>query len=135
MLRDSCGYRKIYIAVGRRLPGGQLHEFAHSANFGYTDLRYGIDGLARKIKGQFNLDPYEKNVLFLFCGRKSDRIKCLLWEGDGFHLMYKRLEDGKFQWPKDEEEARRITQGQFEWLMRGHTVERSIREAKPKRLF
>ena len=49
MLRDSCGYRKIYIAVGRRLPGGQLHEFAHSANFGYTDLRYGIDGLARKI--------------------------------------------------------------------------------------
>ena len=59
MLRDSCGYAKIYIAVG------------------YTDLRYGIDGLARKIKGQFNLDPYEKNVLFLFCGRKSDRIKCL----------------------------------------------------------
>ena len=49
--------------------------------------------------------------------------------------MYKRLEDGKFQWPKDEEEARRITQEQFEWLMRGHTVERSIREAKPKRLF
>ena len=135
MLRDSCGYRKIYIAVGRRLPGGQLHEFAHSANFGYTDLRYGIDGLARKIKGQFNLDPYEKNVLFLFCGRKSERIKCLLWEGDGFLLMYKRLEDGKFQWPKDEEEARRITQEQFEWLMRGHTVERSIREAKPKRLF
>ena len=117
MLRDSCGYAKIYIAVG------------------YTDLRYGIDGLARKIKGQFNLDPYEKNVLFLFCGRKSDRIKCLLWEGDGFLLMYKRLEDGIFQWPKDEEEARRITQEQFEWLMRGHTVERSIREAKPKRLF
>ena len=135
MLRDSCGYAKIYIAVGRRLPGGQLLEFALRANFGYTDLRYGIDGLARKIKGQFNLDPYEKNVLFLFCGRKSDRIKCLLWEGDGFLLMYKRLEDGKFQWPKDEEEARRITQEQFEWLMRGHTVERSIREAKPKRLF
>ena len=117
MLRDSCGYAKIYIAVG------------------YTDLRYGIDGLARKVKGQFNLDPYEKNVLFLFCGRKSDRIKCLLWEGDGFLLMYKRLEDGKFQWPKDEEEARQITQEQFEWLMRGHTIDRSIREAKPKRLF
>ena len=121
--------------VARRFVYDELHEFAHSANFGYTDLRYGIDGLARKIKGQFNLDPYGKNVLFLFCGRKSDRIKCLLWEGDGFLLMYKRLEDGKFQWPKDEEEASRITQEQFEWLMRGHDVDRSIREVKPKRLF
>ena len=49
--------------------------------------------------------------------------------------MYKRLEDGKFRWPKDEEEARQITQEQFEWLMQGHSVDRSIREAKPKRLF
>ena len=117
MLRDSCGYTKIFLAVG------------------YTDLRYGIDGLARKVKGQFNLDPYEKNVLFLFCGRRKDRIKCLLWEGDGFVLLYKRLENGSFRWPKDADEARQITQEQFEWLVTGQCVERSIREAAPKRLF
>ncbi len=38
------------------------------------------------------LDPYEKDILFLFCDRRSDRIKGLVWEGDGFLLLYKRLE-------------------------------------------
>lgn len=117
MLRDSSGYSRIYIAQG------------------YTDLRQGIDRLAKKVKGQFNLDPFETNVLFLFCGRKSDRIKGLLWEGDGFVLLYKRLEDGKFQWPRDEEEARELTEEQLTWLLTGHTIERSIHMVGPKRLF
>ena len=55
---------------------------------GYTDLRKGIDGLAQIIEGQYQLNPFEKNVLFLFCGRRSDRIKGLLWEGNGFLLLY-----------------------------------------------
>ena len=37
----------------------------------------GIDGLASIIKFNFQLDPYEKDILFLFCGRRSDRIKGL----------------------------------------------------------
>lgn len=58
---------------------------------GFTDLRRGIDGLARIIRFQFHLNPYDKNILFLFCGRRTDRIKGLLWEGDGFLLLvYKR---------------------------------------------
>ena len=56
---------------------------------GFTDLWRGIEGLASIVKFQFNLDPYDKDTLFLFCGRRSDRIKALLWEGDGFLLMYK----------------------------------------------
>ena len=43
---------------------------------GYTDLRRGIDGLAAIVQGQFQLDPFE-NALFLFCGRRRDRIKGL----------------------------------------------------------
>ncbi len=42
---------------------------------GYTDLRYGIDGLAQQIGTRYNINPFQKNVLFLFCGRRSDRIK------------------------------------------------------------
>lgn len=42
---------------------------------GFTDLRRGIDGLARIIRFQFHLNPYDKNTLFLFCGRRTDRIK------------------------------------------------------------
>ena len=60
---------------------------------GYTDLRRGIDGLATIIQAQLNLDPFSK-ALFLFCGRRCDRIKGLLWEGDGFLLLYKRLDNG-----------------------------------------
>ena len=55
---------------------------------GYTDLRRGIDGLAEVVHGKLSLDPYSQ-ALFLFCGRKRDRIKGLLWEGDGFLLLYK----------------------------------------------
>ena len=73
MLNDATGLKKIYLAAG------------------YTDLRRGMDGLATIIRFRFQLDPYDKNTLFLFCGKKTDRIKGLLWEGDGFLLLYNRL--------------------------------------------
>ena len=66
---------------------------------GYTDLRRGIDGLATIVQEQFKLDPFT-NSLFLFCGRRCDRIKGLFWDGDGFVLLYKRLEKSSFQWPR-----------------------------------
>ena len=47
---------------------------------GYTDLRRGIDGLAQIVQQQFELDPFS-NSLFLFCGKRRDRIKALLWRG------------------------------------------------------
>jgi transposase len=89
---------------------------------GHTDLRRSIDGLAATIKQSFNLDPFS-NSLFLFCGRRRDRIKALFWEGNGFVLLYKRLESGSFQWPKDEAEVRRLTPQQFRWLMEGLSIE------------
>ena len=89
---------------------------------GYTDLRRGIDGLASLVESQFRLDPFSR-ALFLFCGRRNDRIKALYWEGDGFVLLYKRLENGSFQWPRNETEARAITPQQFRWLMEGLSIE------------
>lgn len=62
---------------------------------GYTDLRCGIDGLAGLMQTQFRLDPFQ-NALFLFCGRRKDRIKGLYWEGDGFVLLYNWLDSGSF---------------------------------------
>ena len=87
MLNDAVGFEKIFIATG------------------YTDLRRGIDGLASTIKFQFDLDPFQKHILFLFCGKRTDRIKGLVWEGDGFLLLYKRLNIGGFSWPRTKEEA------------------------------
>lgn len=96
---------------------------------GYTDLRRGIDGLAGIIQEQFRLDPFQ-NTLFLFCGRRSDRIKALYWEGDGFVLLYKRLESGSFQWPRNPNEALLITQQQYRWLMEGLSVEQPKAHSK-----
>ncbi|MDE6589309.1 MAG: IS66 family insertion sequence element accessory protein TnpB [Oscillospiraceae bacterium] len=89
---------------------------------GYTDLRRGIDGQAGMVQTRFHLDPFQ-NALFLFCGRRKDRIKGLYWEGDGFVLLYKRLESGGFQWPRNGEEARHLTPQQYRWLMEGLSVE------------
>ena len=103
---------------------------------GYTDLRRGIDGLAAIVQGNLDLDPFSK-ALFLFCGRRCDRIKGLIWEGDGFLLLYKRLDNGKFQWPRSETEALMLTPQQTRWLLEGLKIEqpKAIREGKPGALY
>jgi transposase len=88
---------------------------------GYTDMRKSIDGLACIVQQNFRLDPFS-NSLFLFCGHKCDRLKALYWEGDGFVLLYKRLENGRFQWPRTEEEVRLISFQEFRWLLEGLAI-------------
>lgn len=89
---------------------------------GFTDLRMGIDGLSAMVQQQFLLDPFNSS-LYLFCGRRKDRIKGLLWEGDGFLLLYKRLENGRYQWPRSTQEAVSITEQQYRWLMEGLEID------------
>lgn len=104
MLNDFTGADRIYIACG------------------YTDLRRGIDGLAAIVQQQFELNSFT-NTLFLFCGRRRDRIKALYWEGNGFVRLYKRLESGSFQWPRSASEARAVTPQQYRWLIEGLSVD------------
>lgn len=103
---------------------------------GYTDLRKSIDGLAVIVQGNLQMDPYSK-ALFLFCGRKCDRIKGLLWEDDGFLMLYKRLDNGRFQWPRNENEARQLTSQQTRWLLEGLSIEqpKAIKEGIPGALY
>jgi transposase len=89
---------------------------------GHTDMRKSIDGLAAVIQQQYQLDLFS-NSAFLFCGRRRDRLKVLLWEDDGFLLLYKRLENGKFNWPRNEQEVRNLTYEQYIWLMQGLSVD------------
>lgn len=90
---------------------------------GYTDLRRGIDGLTAQIEQEFGLNLFDK-ALFLFCGRRTDRIKAIYWDENGIVLLYKRLEGGNhFQWPRTESEAKEITAQQYRWLMEGLKLE------------
>lgn len=103
---------------------------------GYNDLRKGIPGLAQIIEGNYQMDPFEKDVLFLFCGRRGDRIKCLLWEDTGFLLLYKRFEKGSLCWPRTPEEAVCISKNQFRLLLKGlNPVKPRVSTVEPKTAF
>lgn len=92
---------------------------------GYTDMRRSIDGLLAIIEDTLNDEPNQYSI-YLFCGKRCDRIKILLREPDGYVLLYKRLHNtvkGRFRWPRNAKEAKAITWKQFDWLMSGLDIE------------
>lgn len=99
---------------------------------GYTDMRKGIDGLALIVQNHLKMNPFSHS-LFLFCGRRSNKIKGLVWEEDGFLLLNKVLTDGKFQWPRSTEEALCLSDQQIRWLLEGLSIfqKSSINKASP----
>jgi len=117
MLNDVAKIRRVVIACGA------------------VDLRKGIDGLVQIIGARYHWNPFEKGTLFLFCGRRLDRMKGLLWMGNGFLLLYKRFEDGSLSWPRNTEEASELTEEQFNYLMLGlNPLEPKIKEVHPKKI-
>ena len=105
MLGELSGVAKIYLVTG------------------YTDMRKSIDGLMGIIRDTYQLDPYS-NALFLFCGRRCDRLKALHFDKDGFVLYYKRLDaGGRYQWPRSTADVRPLSRQEFRWLMEGLTID------------
>ena len=118
MHEDAAGIRRVVLACG------------------VVDLRKGIDGLAMIIGDKYKQNPFEKGTLFLFCGRRSDRIKGLLWQGTGFLLLYKRLEDGRLSWPRTTEEAAELSEEQFNYLMLGlNPLDPKIKDVNPSKIY
>ena len=118
MLEDAAGIRRVVLACGT------------------VDLRKGIDGLAMIIGDQYKQNPFEKGTLFLFCGQRSDRIKGLLWQGTGFLLLYKRLEDGRLSWPRTTQEAAELTEEQFRYLMLGlNPLDPKVKNVNPGKIY
>jgi transposase len=115
MLSDS-GPEKVYLACGS------------------TDLRKSIDGLAALVQQGFDLDPFT-DAWFVFCNRDRDKLKLLRWDHNGFWLYYRRLERGRFQWPKTSakegspEPTQVVSRRQLAWLLDGLNLEQ--RRAHP----
>lgn len=85
-----------------------------------TDMRQAIDGLSNIVAYELEQEPCPKQ-LFVFCGRRRDKVKIFQWVNNGFWLYYKRLEKGTSQWAdiKDDELALTISPRQLKWLLEG----------------
>ena len=97
---------------------------------GATDLRKSIDGLCALVSYSFELDPMSASV-FVFCNRDRDKLKILYWDNNGFWLLYRRLETGRFRWPRGTASGERacgegpllIDRRQLQWLLDGLDLE------------
>ena len=114
MIGDLSGVKKIYMITG------------------YTDMRRSVDGLMALVKDVYNLDPYA-NAAFFFCGRRADRIKVLHFDSTGMTLLYHRLDEGRFRWPRTKSEALELTRQQLRWLFEGLEIEQKCSISKAKR--
>jgi transposase len=100
---------------------------------GVTDMRRGFDGLATLVQCSLYEDPFSGHV-FVFRGRKGDRIKVLWWCGDGMCMFIKRLEHGYFIWPDTQSGYVHLTQAQLSMLLEGIDWRRPIRTHKPSQV-
>ena len=71
------------------------------------DLRRGHDGLVAIVRSEWKLNPFDGH-LFVFFGRRLDRVKILVWDRNGFVLYYKRLSQGRFRLPKIPADVTRV---------------------------
>ena len=95
---------------------------------GVTDMRRGFDGLAALVQTQLSANPFCGH-LFVFRGRRGDRLKILWYDGDGLCLFAKRLECGHFVWPQATSGSVSLTPAQLSMLLEGIDWRRPVRTA------
>lgn len=82
------------------------------------DFRKQIDGLVLIVADHLKLDPVSGQI-FLFRNRSRDKLKALYWEHNGFWLLYRRLEKGRFKFPDIRKPVIELTKDQLSWLLSG----------------
>jgi transposase len=85
---------------------------------GHVDMRKGMQGLSALVQTDLGKDPFAGH-LFVFRGRRGDLLKILAWDGQGFCLFSKRLERGRFVWPRAEGGVITLTSAQLSMLLEG----------------
>jgi len=83
-----------------------------------VDFRKSINGLSAIVQQAMNKDVFSGNY-YVFCNKRKDTIKIIYYDSNGFCLWQKRLEDDKFLWPKNSDDAREINSEELRWLLTG----------------
>jgi transposase len=83
-----------------------------------TDMRKGFDSLSGMVTQHMQLNVLTGSI-FIFINKKRDQVKLLLWEGDGFALYHKRLEQGTFEKPNLHNDSLQITFQQLQFILQG----------------
>jgi transposase len=95
-----------------------------------TDMRKSFDGLHGLVVEVLDQDP-QSGDFFVFVNRRRDRIKLLLWDGDGLAIWYKRLECGTFAVPRGDDESVTLTSAQLSLLLGGI----DLHQTRPRRRY
>jgi transposase len=95
---------------------------------GVTDMRRGFTGVSAQVQTALEQEPLSGHV-FIFRGRRGDLVKLLWFDGDGLCLFAKRLERGRFIWPKAESGTVSLTRAQLSMLLEGIDWRRPVRTA------
>jgi transposase len=98
---------------------------------GVTDLRRGYTGLSGLVQTTLEQNPFSGHV-FVFRGRRGDLIKLIWYDGDGFCLFVKRLDRGRFIWPKAEGGSVALSRAQLSMLLEGIDWRRVERSGAPQ---
>jgi len=98
---------------------------------GVTDMRRGFDGLAALVQTQLAKDPFGGQI-FLFRGRRGDRLKMLWYDGTGLCLFSKRLESHPFVWPRVDSGSVAVSRAQLSMLLEGLDWRRSSHAWRPQ---
>jgi len=94
-----------------------------------VDMRKGFDGLSGIVQQQMGRDACSGDV-YIFLGKRLDRMKILVWEPSGFILYYKRLEAGTFRLPKAQDQSISLTYSELSLLLEGLEVEVKYRRKR-----
>jgi transposase len=103
------------VSSGMLVPPGPLRVLVATKP---VDFRKGMNGLAALVQEQLRADPFS-GVIYVFGSKRADRVKLLFWDGSGVCLFAKRLEDGKFRWPRIEDGVMRLSAAQLAALIEG----------------
>jgi len=106
--------RSHYLRPARSMPQIYLYRAP-------IDFRKQANGLALLVEQELGRSPFS-GALYAFTNRQRNKVKCLMWEDNGFVLYYKALAEERFKWPSASQELMSLTGEQINWLLDGYDI-------------